>query len=528
MNKPEYFRIKDIPEGSLIDFGKNKFEGQYKDGVEDISWRIIAKDHNALDSGYPENGITLIADRVIKYMAYDAKEPSNTIRDRQNSGNNRWRTSNIRQWLNASGGANQWYVPQNLGVSGTDNKDTPPKSEYMLNMPRNYPYAEIGGFMNSFSERESEFLLKTVVKTMIPRVSEGGMESLEYENTEDFFYFPSISEMTGQTNGITIEGGGGVSEGSQIEGLNTYRNTRASLLGLENGANYGLNPETDKAYFYRSPSNDSNDVRRFFDGDSISKSSTAKAFNVSGIRPMTNVREDMIVVKTGPISYKFVDNANPHIELTNNKELNVEFTIYEYDDELHSATATLNNEQISSFSVSGKKSADISLDLPYEKMFLGENLLKITATDSYGNKGHMNLKVVMRQESTPDINGQVSTKSGIYNVKSKEVGSNGILTIELDKNILRSIKIGDVVEILENPHIPYMAINDSYNNIPIYREMRLDFVDYNLKTLEATEQWSLVDIGKFAHTKIKMNRKDVNEKSHVSKISQIFTYYDED
>jgi predicted DNA-binding transcriptional regulator AlpA len=43
---------------------------------------------------------------IIRFAAFDAKEPNNPDSDRKKHGNSRWSLSNIRQWLNSTKGAN--------------------------------------------------------------------------------------------------------------------------------------------------------------------------------------------------------------------------------------------------------------------------------------------------------------------------------------------------------------------------------------------------------------------------------------
>lgn len=527
MSNAKYSRIDEIPVGSKVIFGRNKFSDMFQDGEEEITWVVLSKDHAMLDSGYPENGVTMIADKVIRYMSFDAKEPANTLPARQTSGNNRWRTSNIRQWLNSDGFANQWYVPQNIGVSGTDNKDTPPTPEYMLNIARNYPYANKNGFMTFFTQAEREALLSAKVTTMIPTVSEGGESLGSFEQTTDYFYLPSITELTGVANGDTTVDRGSVNEGKLIKQLQNSQSTRATELGLINGANFGLNAETEKAYFYRSPAQVGNDIRRYSSSGSDSKSVNIKAFNNDGIRPMTNIKKGSIVMKESNGVYRFVDNANPYVVIDGSTDFNLTFSIYEYDDTLESAKLLLNNEQINVFSVRGKKETTIAVTLPYEKLYVGKNSIKIIAVDSHGNEGVKTLEVLMEKRNVPMSGDMVSTSQGVMAVQRAEVGSNGILTIELDRNLSRTIKKDDIVEIASGFMQPLMAINDDYSGLPIYQEMELDSVDYNKKDMLAIEQWSLVGLGRFSHTKIKMSRNNEHITSYLSRISQIYTYYDE-
>ena len=120
--------ITSLNVGDKIKFGTYKVE---ESSVLPIIWCIIDKNH----TGYPANSITLLTDKIIDLRGFDAKEPSNANTDRQNYGNNRYRTSNLRQWLNSGGTAGSWWVAQNLtdGTANTNNKDATPNDGYVTN-----------------------------------------------------------------------------------------------------------------------------------------------------------------------------------------------------------------------------------------------------------------------------------------------------------------------------------------------------------------------------------------------------------
>ena len=70
-----------------------------------IVFKIADKNH----SGYPSNSVTLITEKIIQLMCFDAKEPSNSNSDRKQYGNNRYQYSNLLQWLNSNAAAGAWY-----------------------------------------------------------------------------------------------------------------------------------------------------------------------------------------------------------------------------------------------------------------------------------------------------------------------------------------------------------------------------------------------------------------------------------
>lgn len=154
-------RIADLPLGSKLKMGKLKFKGDTP-----IVWRVISNNHWEKDSNYPTNSVTLITDEIIHQMARDGKEPDNALTDRAAYGNNRYRLSNIRQWLNTELGASNWFYPQNIaGEFHWNDRDTPPDNEHIVLEFRQYPYDNLQGFISMFKEYEQNLILPTKVKT---------------------------------------------------------------------------------------------------------------------------------------------------------------------------------------------------------------------------------------------------------------------------------------------------------------------------------------------------------------------------
>ncbi|MBA7530664.1 hypothetical protein ES705_22873 [subsurface metagenome] len=75
--------------------------------------------------------MTLLSSYIIDIRGFDAIESENTNELRRGYGNGRYRTSNIRQWLNSSGGENSWWAAQDLddGETDTNNVDEPPSDD---------------------------------------------------------------------------------------------------------------------------------------------------------------------------------------------------------------------------------------------------------------------------------------------------------------------------------------------------------------------------------------------------------------
>lgn len=121
------------PSISALESGSKVRLGTYNG--EPLGW-IVAR-----DTVTQELRLVLDVDSVatIGTMQYDAEEPSNPNPNRQSSGNNRYSVSNINQWLNSDGAANEWYTAQH-------EYDAPPS------------YQNKAGFLNEWSNNDKVIL----------------------------------------------------------------------------------------------------------------------------------------------------------------------------------------------------------------------------------------------------------------------------------------------------------------------------------------------------------------------------------
>ena len=163
-----------------------------------ILFEVVGVNHHTSDA-YPQT-ITLMTKNIIRRAAFDAKEtgPKQSIEnidfiDRPGAGNNRWKCSNIRQWLN-SDAANSWWTanyenneydaaPTSDNVDGTDGA-----------------YANAPGFLAGFSNEVIQHLTE-ITNTTALYTNEGTSET-----TVDKVFLPSITEMFGVTNDGIYEG----------------------------------------------------------------------------------------------------------------------------------------------------------------------------------------------------------------------------------------------------------------------------------------------------------------------------------
>lgn len=180
MSNPTKQSISNLPVGALV---KTLYNGS------DLVFRIADKNH----SGYPANSVTLITESIQNLNPFDAKESTNPDSNIQTYGNNRYKYSNILQWLNKSG--YPWYVAQH-------SYDATPNS---ANVDENNPYDTASGFLTGFSSTFLSYLLNTSQITAKNIAIDGGGS----ETITSKFYLASNTEV-----GISNENN--IAEGNKL------------------------------------------------------------------------------------------------------------------------------------------------------------------------------------------------------------------------------------------------------------------------------------------------------------------------
>lgn len=147
---------------------------------ESIVWKVADKNH----PGYPPNSVTLISDKIIALLPFDAKESTNPDTNRKNYGNNRYSVSNIRQWLNSNAKAGKWYSAQH-------EYDAPPSAANVTNDP----YESKAGFLEMLDPAFTSYLLPTTLTVEKPNLDSGGTETVT-----DKMFLASNTEVFGTEN----------------------------------------------------------------------------------------------------------------------------------------------------------------------------------------------------------------------------------------------------------------------------------------------------------------------------------------
>jgi hypothetical protein len=259
--------INNLPIGAKVKFGSIY--------SEPIVWLVAGKNH----TGYPSNSLTLVAEKIIKIMAFDAKEPSNSNSDRQNYGNNRYLHSNLRQWLNSAAAAGAWYSAQHAA-------DAPPNSEAVTYNP----YTSLAGFLNAFTADEKSAILNTTLTVARNTVTDGGGS----ETVVDGVFLLSNTEV-----GLANENS--IAEGSLLSlfstGSNRITQPTAAAVSNSDYTSGSLSASQAWTWLLRTPRADySSFARRVNAGGELSYYHANFGYN--GLRPALNLPSDLLISDT--------------------------------------------------------------------------------------------------------------------------------------------------------------------------------------------------------------------------------------
>lgn len=295
--------LSNLPVGAKVKFGK------YQVNTEDarpIVWTIVAKNHQCTPA-YPENAITLHATEILDLRCFDAKEPSNSNSDRQNSGNNHYSVSNLDKWLNKDAVGDAWYSAAHSAdhspdtTEGTGNYGT--------------QYAARPGFLNGFTDDEKAAILSTTIRVVKPSVDGGS-----YEYVVRKVFLPSTTEV-----GLSNENS--IAEGAAW-GYYTSSTARRGYLTQQCFSNTpsSSKPSSKTAAWYwwlRTPNNSDANSARVVDTGGFLGSGVA-CYGYFGVRPALNLSSSLLVsdstdangcytfVWTSPTDYTFTLNGTQY------------------------------------------------------------------------------------------------------------------------------------------------------------------------------------------------------------------------
>jgi hypothetical protein len=186
------YTVADI--GSIISIPYNDESGKILLNNGCIEFEVVGVNHHKDIYDESKPTITLMTKNIIRYAAFDAKEPNNPFIDSYDEtinrtiyGNNRWGVSNIRQWLNSEDASNEWFTPQH-------EYDEAPTIDKVYNKNKDGAYADDPGFLVGFSDAIKQHFATVRNKTILCYDDELAL-SKDFEETEDKVFLPSSTEM---------------------------------------------------------------------------------------------------------------------------------------------------------------------------------------------------------------------------------------------------------------------------------------------------------------------------------------------
>lgn len=169
--------------GSIISIPYNDESGNI---AGPIKFEVVGVNHHKDINDESKPTITLMSKNIIRYAAFDAKEPNNPDNNMATYGNSRWSVSNIRQWLNSNGIANKWFTPQHKYDVAPDTIN--------VNSNNNGAYIDDSGFLAGFSNEVKQHFATVRNKTILCDYDKT-LLSKDFEETEDKVFLPSYTEM---------------------------------------------------------------------------------------------------------------------------------------------------------------------------------------------------------------------------------------------------------------------------------------------------------------------------------------------
>ncbi|MFL0361799.1 DUF6273 domain-containing protein [Pseudobacillus sp. 179-B 2D1 NHS] len=526
--------ISDLPLGAKVRMGNFKHQSDQ----ESMVWKIVSKDHWKKDNNYPQNAVTIMADKILFFMAYDGKEPENALSDRARYGNNRYKQSNIRQWLNTDLGANEWFVPQNIaGDYHYNDRDTPPSINYIYYNTYHYPYEEFQGFLGMFRDYERDLFLKTKVKAATNPTFDFkptfGIGKGSYDLTEDTFFLLSLSELGLGENKYNADTLDSIKEGETLEyfvqipdvsskasDLAFSKSPYSTWSAEQSGITYGMNFE----YMTRSANLQS--VHQILEISSNGQSTSgADANKYSGLKPAVNITNQTLVslVPDEEGVYDIIADVAPVVEVLGTNVLTIDYTVRDMKGLTQEIKIFLNNElqQI----VTTDLNSHLQFTLPHEKLLDGNNELIFVSKDNAGLERRQLFQIHIEKGSF-NVGDDVAVTNETFEVQDVIDNLDGTMTITLNRNLKDTIKANETLENIKFNYVPHVFVTDDFFAQPLYTPMIFKRVSYDQQKELATEEWESVVSGSYCFTKLLLNRESIHEETFLKKISQVYNFGD--
>lgn len=260
-------KLSQLPVGALVKDPDTKYNNDV------IIWQVLEHGH----TGDPSGSTTLQSRDILTLKCFDAKEPSNSDNNRKYYGNNRYKYSNILQWLNSD--KNSWYEAQHT-------VDQEPSASYVrvYNGTALNPYSSEAGFLTNFSDKFMKKLLTVSKTTVLASVDGGGSETVTSK-----IFLTSTTEV-----GLANESS--IAEGSIYSLYGTASNRIKNLFNNAAKGNYS-SATSPWFWWLRTPhSGDSGNARDVFTDGTLNDGA---AYNgTSGVSPALCISSDTEVSDT--------------------------------------------------------------------------------------------------------------------------------------------------------------------------------------------------------------------------------------
>jgi len=490
--------ITSLNVGAKIKLGTYKVENST---VLPIIWRIIDKNHN----GYPTNSVSLLTDKIIDLRGFDAKEPSNADSNRQSYGNNRYRTSNLRQWLNSGGAASTWWAAQNIadGTTNTNNHDATPAD---AGMSQPTGYNDIAGFLNNFTADELSKILDTTLTVAKNTITDGGGS----ESVTDKVFLLSNTEV-----GLTNENS--IAEGTLFAAFSSDANriSYATAQAIANtlSSSKPANDTTGWYWWLRTPDAGYSHYARHVNSDGALNYNDAYYGNL-GVRPALNLESDILVSDTVDAdgAYTIEWNQQPTIALVDATYPNVRFTVSDADGTVDHVDVYVNGILKQTFN-SGLD-AEIVYTIDYADLNEGNNTLEIVATDNLGGEGAITLTINKAGITVPAVGTKIVVHGKQYEITG--IVNNGVtLELTLDRPLEESVLVNESVEVLNSYVTPGADLGSGFTE--------LDHVKTVYSGDQVEEKYELAAEGRTVSFKVNSS-KETGSTMEISEPKAIFQY----
>ena len=275
--------LSNIPIGVLIKFGKYSVNGETP---QPIIWRVVAKGHQCAPA-YPSNSVTLMADKVIDFRAFDARHTliGSMSRDATLYGYSNYGVSNIDQWLNKDSPAGGWYT------SAIDT-DQPPTAN---NVQYGTEYNSRPGFLNAFSTEEKNAILSTTIRTISTNELDGDSPSATYYDITRKVFLPSRADIGSSFSNTEGYPFAWFDKGAHPLSAQVTSQARENSLVSDDTLPWEQSDDGSVSYWLRTPQGtDSYNVQGVYAGGEAITHAPAYYGNM-GIRPVINLPNTLVI-----------------------------------------------------------------------------------------------------------------------------------------------------------------------------------------------------------------------------------------